>query len=711
MSALRLLAPTLLLAIVHPRGAWRAWVRDGCTTRGTVGLLVQWLVLLVACVAVTAALADLDVVTALRWTPVYIAPTLLWVGLRALNFPWLLREREDWFTPALLPHGRVQIRPVTATPALHARVRIALASTLVPPLAMLLIALLHTAQPLTLTYEVLLPVLPIMIGAAWMGALLSHGHVAARSQGVSLATKQRFWWSVVIEVVALAALIFGTFVFAFERVLTIREVPTHSMYPTIEGGTNWESTDANAQPGFDVFGSTPHGDRILIDRTAYSFGEPARWDIIVFDHPKYEAAWLVKRVVGLPGDTIELADGRVRINGNTVRRPDAVLKSQMISLFDFHAVDATLRRNDGADDGSLDLDAQTQTQPQPQSQSQPDERAVDTAWPEPSRVEPPYIVGLATTEVGGPVELLDVDGEQLLKCGFTSQGPYTEDLTDWRTRVGGGADWPRLGVDHDFRDETATPDGANAGVMDRHDLVCEAELAVGATVSWLRLTIESPDGTYEVELRGPAAGVAQNVSRIVPAAVGDNARDWTKADSGGPSLPANDFVRVRWQNVDETLRVWIDGWELTALRLDRALTGDCGREHRNTLRVPNWAENRTVPFLGADGPVLIRRITVAAPTVYVAHANLAEGTSLRIPANCYVVLGDTHSAFSDDSRQWELQSARDAAGNLIIDTEREILARDLQAQATLAAPFLPRGAIRGRVVGIVSPATRIRPLR
>src|SRR5471030_2127228 len=48
--------------------------------------------------------------------------------------------------------------------------------------------------------------------------------------------------------------------------------------------------------------------------------EPARGDVVVFRLPKYDLTDYVKRVVGLPGDRIQMKDGLLYINGTPVRR-------------------------------------------------------------------------------------------------------------------------------------------------------------------------------------------------------------------------------------------------------------------------------------------------------------------------------------------------------------------------------------------------------
>jgi signal peptidase I len=57
------------------------------------------------------------------------------------------------------------------------------------------------------------------------------------------------------------------------------------------------------------------GDRILVNKTAYTHTGPKRGDIIVFDHPLNTSRTYVRRVVGIGGDTIEIQSNRLYING------------------------------------------------------------------------------------------------------------------------------------------------------------------------------------------------------------------------------------------------------------------------------------------------------------------------------------------------------------------------------------------------------------
>jgi signal peptidase I len=67
-------------------------------------------------------------------------------------------------------------------------------------------------------------------------------------------------------------------------------------------------------------------DRILAFRLSYFFEEPKRGDIIVFPYPDDESVNYLKRIIGLPGETIEIIDGKIFIDGNSTPLKEEYLK-------------------------------------------------------------------------------------------------------------------------------------------------------------------------------------------------------------------------------------------------------------------------------------------------------------------------------------------------------------------------------------------------
>jgi signal peptidase I len=93
--------------------------------------------------------------------------------------------------------------------------------------------------------------------------------------------------------------------------------------------------DWNPIPSSSMRPTLLEGDVVLVNRLAYDFklpltdvslirlGEPQRGDVVTFTSPK-DGVRLIKRLVGLPGDVIEMKDERLWVNGVAVAYGDAV---------------------------------------------------------------------------------------------------------------------------------------------------------------------------------------------------------------------------------------------------------------------------------------------------------------------------------------------------------------------------------------------------
>ena len=88
------------------------------------------------------------------------------------------------------------------------------------------------------------------------------------------------------------------FVFAFvvativkSQILVFAEIPSSSMANTIQ-----------------------KEDLVIGNRLAYKFFEPQRGDVVIFKYPDNEKELYIKRLIGLPGDTVRIENGNVYIN-------------------------------------------------------------------------------------------------------------------------------------------------------------------------------------------------------------------------------------------------------------------------------------------------------------------------------------------------------------------------------------------------------------
>lgn len=101
-------------------------------------------------------------------------------------------------------------------------------------------------------------------------------------------------WVVIIAGALVVAVVVKTFL------LQAFYIPSLSMSPTLE-----------------------IDDRVLVNKVSYDMHDIRRGDVVVFESPSRDAEIkdLIKRVIGLPGETIETRDGRVFVNGIGLKEP------------------------------------------------------------------------------------------------------------------------------------------------------------------------------------------------------------------------------------------------------------------------------------------------------------------------------------------------------------------------------------------------------
>jgi signal peptidase I len=103
-------------------------------------------------------------------------------------------------------------------------------------------------------------------------------------------TRKIIWeYAESLLIAAVLALIIRTFV------VTPFKIPTGSMEPTL-------------MPG----------DKIFVNRFVYRFHPPERGDVIVFRYPQNPRRDFIKRLVAFGGETVEIADGKIRIDGKEI---------------------------------------------------------------------------------------------------------------------------------------------------------------------------------------------------------------------------------------------------------------------------------------------------------------------------------------------------------------------------------------------------------
>ena len=112
--------------------------------------------------------------------------------------------------------------------------------------------------------------------------------------------KEIISWLQIIVAAVVIALVLNNFVIANSR------VPTGSMENTIMSRS-----------------------RVIGSRLAYLKDDPQRGDLVIFHYPDDESIYYVKRVIGLPGETVMIEDGKVYINGSDTPLDEPYLAEPM----------------------------------------------------------------------------------------------------------------------------------------------------------------------------------------------------------------------------------------------------------------------------------------------------------------------------------------------------------------------------------------------
>jgi len=75
------------------------------------------------------------------------------------------------------------------------------------------------------------------------------------------------------------------------------------------------------------------GDRLFGNRLSYVTKEPQRGDIVIFKYPDDESQLFIKRIIGLPGETVTIIDGKVYINDNPEPLNEPYIAQEMIGSY------------------------------------------------------------------------------------------------------------------------------------------------------------------------------------------------------------------------------------------------------------------------------------------------------------------------------------------------------------------------------------------
>lgn len=432
-------------------------------------------------------------------------------------------------------------------------------------------------------------------------ALKSGKHAPATGPSSDKADQAARWNREAIESVVVAIIL--AFLFrAFEAEAFV--IPTGSMAPTLRGRYlsvqcekchHWHQVGASVE---EIQGSgfitqtlcpmcqypTPtisdigihgeptypglNGDRILVNKFAYDFFEPKRWDVIVFKFPANAKQNFIKRLVGLPGETLKLS------HGDVFTTPDSSTPFQI--------------------QRKPPIKVQTLLQPVHDTQFIPDQ-LTQAGWP--ARWQP---MGKSADQVwkvqdGG--RTMQFTAEQTTDTGWLRYqhfipGPDYWELIEANKPLPTEEPLrPRPSLITDFYAYNAKMHQAQARSQNPELLESTGGHWVGDLAVTCDLQVDSSQGTFRLELVESTRkyqceiDIATGATRVLIEGEGtgfhgNSATDAKARLAQGPLRGAGKHT-VRFANVDDQLFVWING---RLLEFDGPTTFDSPERQR-----PQWS--------------------------------------------------------------------------------------------------------------------------
>lgn len=415
-----------------------------------------------------------------------------------------------------------------------------------------------------------------------------------------------------------------------------------------------------------------NGDRILVNKFPYELGDPDRWDVFVFKYPEKPETNYIKRLVGLPGETIHISGGDLYLvdpqgGERILRKPPHKQRVLQIPVYEHDYVAPALEA---------------------------------AGWPLRFGA-----VRLAAGETGEPAWVDDPGGwthdpahrRYALTAEASAAGPrwlryrhFTPTPADWAEIEAGRPGRPIARLIGDFcgynavwgRDpqgfhgeiEWRSPQAVETGAFWVGDLTFSCDVTIDALDAGGELVLELCEGAWwhrcHIDLASGRARLVEINTQLDP----DEERELATAATPlhGPGTHEASFA-----NVDDRLCLWIDG----AL-IEFGSGAELIRPRTSLRRRPQWSDLAPVGVAASRAAVRLDHLRVTRDVYYrsksgnfdmdggpladamhdpeawyrhyVQHSTaneLLDEMELRVGPDAYLALGD-NSPRSSDSRYW-----------------------------------------------------------
>lgn len=131
------------------------------------------------------------------------------------------------------------------------------------------------------------------------------------------------FWKEIWEFAKLILFVLIFVVIVDQVVLINAKIPSESMEKTIMTGDRIFGFRMAYGPNLQFFGK----------HAGYKMKEPERFDVVIFKYPDDESQLFIKRIIGLPGETVNIVDGKVYINDSKEPLDDSFVPEEPVGSF------------------------------------------------------------------------------------------------------------------------------------------------------------------------------------------------------------------------------------------------------------------------------------------------------------------------------------------------------------------------------------------
>ena len=424
------------------------------------------------------------------------------------------------------------------------------------------------------------------------------------------------------------------------------------------------------------------GDRILVNKFPYEFGDPHRWDVAVFKFPEEPKTNYIKRLVGLPGETIIISRGdlyRLEENGERqiLRKSDANKQRELqIGVYDNDHPETELHENGWpfrwASVSRSNADSKADADDQPSTTSSGQYAKPIAGW---SKTEDGWIADRETHSFH-----LELDKSKSKQLNWIRYRHIVPSPSDWSAIEHG--DKPQPG--YPLQPESINPrpqlisdfcgynsyTGGNRGELNRDyywvgDLTVSFQIELSEVGESGELVIELNEASRRYRCRiDIATGIATLLSLVEQNRDADEENVIATAET---SLKGTGTFKVRFANVDNRLCLWVNR---------KRVDFESGAEYDVPRTVnPSPQEEDLIPVgIAAQGVAASVSHMLLERDIYYRSEHVDRENSAA-PLECYSETS-LHALLSDPDKWYELYSANMAEAQFELGEDEFLMLGD-----------------------------------